>query len=224
MAVKAVIFDFDGTLINACLRLKEAKELFVRRLQELGFRLERPNPKTPSEVIIQSLIEKYGIAREYLMDVLDECFRPYELELVEKAELRDGAREVVHRLREMGYRLGVVSNNDRLVVKLTLEKFGLINYFDAIVARGDVDKMKPDELPILECVKKLGVRPQEAVYVGDTAVDVVAAKRAGVYAIGIVGGLDSKDSLEESGPNYIIEDLSQITRLLDALGKEENDF
>lgn len=219
MAIKGVIFDFDGTLVDASLRIKEAKEEFIRKILGLGFNLGELDFKMPLEYIIRLLVKKYEVSREFLMKILEECFQPYELEVFEKAELRPGAREVVKRLKGMGYRLGVASNNGRLTVRLTLEKLGILGYFDAVVARGDVDRLKPDDLPISECVKRLGISPCEAVYVGDTAVDVVAAKKAGVYVIGILGGLDSRASLERSKPDYLIEDLSQLIQVLDVVEK-----
>lgn len=221
MAIKAIIFDFDGTLVNARLKVREAKDEFIKKLRELGFTLENLDPKTPSELIMQLLIEKYGISRESLMKVLDECFQPYELEVFEKAELRQGAREIIVKLKEKGYRLGIASNNGRMIVRRTLEKLGILDYFDVIVARGDVDRIKPDGSSISECIKRLGVKPCEAVYVGDMAMDVVAARNAGVHVIGVLGGLDSKSSLERINPDYLIEDLSQVIQAIEAIEKRE---
>jgi len=219
MVIKAVIFDLDGTLVAMKLKSREAKKEFLRRLRESGFDVEALNPDMPSEKMIQFLIEKYGLSRGFLMKILDECFQPYELEAAEEAELRPNVREVIKRLKSMGYRLGVASNNGRVGVRLALKKLGILSYFDAVVARGDVDRMKPDGSPISECVKRLGVAPREAVYIGDAVIDIAAAKEAGVYAIGVLGGFDSREALERSKPDYMIENLSELFHALEMIEK-----
>ena len=221
MTIKAIIFDLDGTLVAMKLKSREAKEKFIQKIKEAGFDVKLLNPSMPSESMIQLLVTKYGISRDLLMRVLDECFQPYELEAAAEAELRPGAKEVIPKLKEIGYRLGVASNNGRMGVRLALEKLGILDYFDVIVARGDVDKMKPDGSPISECVRRLGVKPKETVYVGDAVIDIMAAKKAGVYAIGILGGFDSRETLEKNKPDYIIENLSELLHVLKNIEKDD---
>lgn len=119
--IKAVVFDLDGTILDLKLKFKEAKKRFLKLLEEDGVRLGEISLDTPTETIMKLVKDR---PRSWLMKLVDEAFLPYELEAAEEAELREGVEEVLKRLKEEGYRLGIASNNGRIGVYKALERLG----------------------------------------------------------------------------------------------------
>ncbi len=79
-----------------------------------------------------------------------------------------------------------------------------------MVARDDVKRLKPHEEIIVKAVSRLKTAPWRSLYVGDSAVDVIAGKRAGAYVAAITGGADSKEKLMRSRPDYLIDGLEEV--------------
>jgi len=210
MSMQAVIFDLDGTLIDAVLKINEAKKEFIRRVRKLGVNIRAISPERPAEIIITYLERYYGMRRESLMTVLEKAFEPYELEAAERTKAKDGVQHVLERLKFIGCRIGLASNNSRKSVEIILKKLEIRELFDVVVARDDVKRLKPHEEIIVKAVSRLKTVPWRSLYVGDSAVDVIAGKRAGAYVAAITGGADSKEKLMRSRPDYLIDGLEEV--------------
>ena len=216
MGIEAVIFDLDGTLIDSELRSEDAKRDFLRNLRDRGIDPGRVSPRRPAEIIM-TYLERYRSAdRKFLMRVLEESFEPYEAEAAEKARLKPGVGEVLERLKIIGCRLGLASNNSRRSVEKILRKFDLERMFSAVVSRNDVRRLKPHEEPILKVLKILGSAPWKALYVGDTMIDVIAGRRAGVHVATIADGSSPPKSLAINGYTMrTLEDVFEVIRILE---------
>lgn len=217
MGINAIVFDLDGTLTSFSLRILDAKREFVKRIRGMGIDLGALDEHKPAEIIITYLERFHGIPREYSRRILDECIEPYELEAAEKARLRDGGAQVLEKLRSAGYKLGLASNNSRKCIEMILVKLGIHGFFDVIVSRDDAVRMKPHEEVVIKAIKRLNVLPRETVYVGDSAVDMIAGKRAGAHVVGITGGADSRERLLENGADFIIDKLDDLIGVLEVI-------
>ena len=217
--IRAVIFDLDGTLLIMKLKVKETKEKLIQRLREIGVNIDRIDPKIPTENIVSEVIKEYGFSRDYLMKLVDEVYIPYELEAAETAELRDGMKEVLTELKAMGFKLAVASNNSRHGVHLALENTSIKKFFDVIVTRTDVNRMKPDGALIAETLRRLNVKPSEAIYIGDTIYDILAARKVGVKSIAISGGAQPINLILNSKPDILIKDVKVIPKVLKRLSR-----
>jgi len=217
MSVDAVVFDLDGTLTSFSLRILDAKREFVKRIRGMGIDLGALDERKPAEIIITYLERFHGIPREYSRRILDECIEPYELEAAERAKLRDDGRTVLEMLRGAGYRLGLASNNSRKCVEIILARLGIRDFFDVIVSRDDAVRMKPHEEIIVKAIERLKTLPRRTVYVGDSAVDVIAGRRAGAHVVAIAGGADPRERLLENGADFIIDELDELLEVLEVI-------
>ena len=95
-----------------------------------------------------------------------------------------------------------------------MERLGLDDVFDAVVGWEDTRESKPAPAPILLALKKLDLRPQDALMVGDSHIDVTAAKGAGVASAGACWGTQARDLLLRSRPDYIVESPEELSALL----------
>jgi HAD superfamily hydrolase (TIGR01509 family) len=125
-----------------------------------------------------------------------------------------GLRETLETLRRRAVSLGIATGSDEASCE-PLRREDLMGYFAAAVTGGDVEPRKPDPGALLECAAALGVDPSEAVYVGDTPLDVAAAKAAGMAAVAVLTGAGDSALLSRSGPDRIIASVALLPDLLE---------
>jgi len=222
MSLKGVIFDLDGTLTHFNIKTKEAKTAFLKKVRAMGVRSKLLAPDRPMEILLRYLETYHGLNRDLLMKIADECFSPYEMEAAERAELKPKARSVLSKLKSLGYELGIASNNCRECIDRVLRRFRLEDFFTGVVTRNDVKRLKPHEEMLFEVMRRLRIKPWEAIYVGDSIADVVAGKRAGVYVVAIKDSGSSIKLPAKIRPDYVIEDLGGLVDVVKHL--EERSF
>lgn len=121
---------------------------------------------------------------------------------------------LLEHLSKEGYKIGVVSTKLKESVLMGLELFKLDDYVKVIVGLDDVSNSKPDPEGIIKACKLLNHTQDECIYIGDTPTDIKAAQNAGVYSIGYIFDEDRKQSLIDSKPNTVINDLLELKGIL----------
>jgi phosphoglycolate phosphatase len=117
-------------------------------------------------------------------------------------------------LSEKGIKKGLVTNSGKKAVELALKKHDLEHNFDVIVTRDEVDKLKPYGNGIKLALRIINVPAENAVYIGDSINDLLAAKDASVCFIKINRWTNSIERLKEASPDYIVKSLSEAMSLL----------
>lgn len=209
---KAVLFDIDGTILDANLSIRETMNRVLKEKGQPTFtkeELERliGNPlrfilaqKCKDPAIVEAMVHRYRQAYGESGWLL--------------AQLFPGIEDLIGDLKAQGVRTGIVTSkgqgeSERLVLDL-----GVAHLFDAIVGDDDQRPLKPDPAPVLHACRVLGATPEEAVMVGDTRFDIESAKAAGVKAIGVLWGNGSRASLIEAGADELARDVAQLRRFL----------
>jgi phosphoglycolate phosphatase len=166
----AVVYDLDGTLVRLAVDWDAVARDAIAALDEAG-------------------IDASGAELWSMLDLADEHGVRDRIEDVIAGHEREGARRstrlaLADDLVERSGRVpvGVCSLNAEAAVRLAMETHGLSGAVreDAVVGRGTVPTHKPDPEPLLETLRRLGVTPERAVFVGDSERDGVTAERAGV--------------------------------------------
>ncbi|AJC72254.1 MAG: HAD-IA family hydrolase [Thermococcus sp.] len=216
MDIRAVIFDLDGTLVGAPTPFSEIKERLKKRLLEIGIAEELLGDLTPMYETLLKVSEKTGIDFERLHSVQVEL----ETERMRESFLFDDAREVLEYLKGKGIKLALVTRSSRKAALLALEKNGITNYFDSIVAREDVkpEDLKPNPGQIQKALSDLNVPPEKAIVVGDHGYDVLAARSAGTLSVLVTGHDSGRMSFSvEVEPDFEVLDLKELKKLLERL-------
>lgn len=175
---RAILFDFDGTLLDSYATHYAAYE---RMFAQFGITIDRQSFARWYFPDWQSTFRAFGLAEELWKNAnavwLQENAR-------EAAPLRDACMSVIAALQPH-WRLGIVSSGSRGRVMADLERTGLDAHMEVVVTGNDVDQRKPAPDGILHALERLEVPPQRAVYIGDTPIDQQTARAANVRFVGI---------------------------------------
>jgi HAD superfamily hydrolase (TIGR01549 family) len=218
--LKAVIFDLDGTLINSVIPFKEMKRMIIKRLEAIGVTHGLLNDEMLNFDIAQNALQDMqnkGFTQQRIQQAFDEVseiMNDFELKSIGKATLIRGVPETLKALKTRKIKLGVMTRSCREYAEKLLAKFGLRNFFDAVVARDDVTNPKPDPEHAFYMLRLLGVSPQEALYVGDHWSDAECARRAGLKFVLV--GQEKKESVERVRKLgfEVIDEINEIADLL----------
>ena len=162
--LEAVLFDMDGTLIRSDFDWPAIRE-------ELG--VEGP-----------SLIDALNGLPEPRRSESRRRLEEIERAVCRRAEVIDGAGELLESLAEHGVRTALVTNNSSENTGVLIGRFGLV--FDLVLTR-DCGLYKPSGAPLIEAMRRLEVRPDATVAVGDSRYDILAAREAGCGEVILVG-------------------------------------
>ncbi|MGE0456287.1 MAG: HAD family hydrolase [Vicinamibacteria bacterium] len=208
MKLRAVLFDWDGTLIDSA---EATFAAYARLFQGFGLRFERADFERTYSPDWRRTYAGVGLPGERWAEA-DAAF----LRLYAEAPpgLLPGAADAVRRLASAGLALGIVTSGDRQRVTADLGRTGLDGAFEALVCAGDVIRKKPHPEGLLRALSELGVEPRGAAYVGDSPEDVEMARAAGAYAIGVPGGFPNREALVASVPELLAENLDHAVRAL----------
>ena len=199
--LKAVIFDLDGVLLDNT-------QLIVEIFQEAA---KRSGLKVPDK---KSVIATLGLVGRDMVEILlgkkhTETLTQVWMEREKETKSTPGIREVLNALKT---KKAVVTSAPTLFAKRRLKEF--IDYFDVIITQESTKKHKPDPEPLFFACDKLGIKPEEAVYVGDRIIDFETAKNAGMDFIGILSGGTSEEEFKKSGVTKIIKSLGELLEIV----------
>ena len=120
----------------------------------------------------------------------------------------------MHQLRQMKKKIVIVTNNGRLGTDRTLERLNLLGILDAVVTRDDVDELKPDPGIVFKALNLASAKADEAVFVGDSVIDIKAAKAASVRCVAVPTGPFPATRLLQEEPDFIVSSLSEVPELV----------
>ncbi len=219
LLIKGIIFDVDGTLVQLKVDPVKMRLTMIGVLKERGFDVSSLNLSSNSQTIIETAMTQIragwieqdaGEVRAHLYSVLDKL----ELEWGAEAHPIDGIDDTLRKLGEASLRLGVVTNSGRASAGELLGRHKLVRHFDVVVTRDDVSSMKPDPEGILKAMHMFDLPKESVIYVGDSGIDIRAAKAAGVKMAAVTSGFYSEERLKQEGSDYILRTANDLFRIL----------
>jgi len=200
---RVVLFDLDGTLIDSGPIILASMQHAVRTVLDREIAYE----ELAATVGGQGLVAQMAELDPDRVDELIEVYREHNDPLHETLEAFAGMVDVLPRLRADGRRLAVVTAKRHRTVALAFDRFPwLEEQFEVVIAHEDTERHKPDPDPVLEALKRLDARPDEAAYVGDSPFDIRAAKAARTFAIAVSwGGIHTDERLRAEEPDAFVD-------------------
>ena len=172
---KAIIYDIDGTLLNTVDQNMYPLMRIIKEELDEDWTYEQVVPFTahPGLKTLQIL----GIRD---IDTVYARWVRYVNEYGPGAQPYDGIDELLDAAEAKGLKMGIASSKRVPQYHIDMGRHGYDKRMDAAVLFEDTTKHKPDPEPLLECLRRLGVEPREALYLGDARSDMVAARAAGM--------------------------------------------
>jgi HAD superfamily hydrolase (TIGR01549 family) len=210
MTLKAVVFDWDGTLVDTA---ESTYRTYRKTFADYGIDFDRETYARIYAPCGDDMFRALGVPEELWREADDRWLEHFAGETV---ELLPGARESLTLVADYGLARGIVTSGTRVRVLRELVEHGLDPHFAHVTCGGDTPNRKPHPEPLLVCLDRLGIDPADAAYIGDSGEDVRMAKAAGVYVIGVTGPYPNHASLRAAAPDQIAENvLDAVRRLLD---------
>ena len=209
MRYPVVLFDLDGTVIDSgaiiLASMRHAAETVVGGTytdEQLMAAVGGPGLEAQMVALdpnrVDELVRVYREHNEPLHDTLTAC---------------DGMDDVLPVLKERGHRLGIVTAKRRATVDLAFRTLPLEHLFETVVGGDETTEHKPHPAPLLLALERLGARPEDAAYVGDSPFDMQAAKAAGLFAIGVSWGrIHTADKLSDA--DVVIHQAGELLELV----------
>jgi phosphoglycolate phosphatase len=215
MAIKLIIFDLDGTLINSIEDITNALNY--------AFGLSGVNDLTTTEVAAlvgegpSKLIQDVLTGRNLVADkeiLVTRFLDYYASHPTDKTVLYPGAREILETLKDL--KMAIVTNKTEELSREILKKFELDKYFDMIVAVDTIAERKPSPVPVTHVLSAFYVAAEDAIIVGDSAIDIQTGKASFVRTVAVIHGY-GRDGFQKEA-DFVISSLPELIDIV----KHEN--
>lgn len=228
-SLRAIIFDFDGTLLDIREILeKSIEEILIEKninvdmettIQEIGALLETiqgyPLPKVVLESfeIFKHITSLQDLSYFKQLRTAVEIFAKY-LEYSKNAPLLPGVKPLLKKLNK-SFDLFIVSHNKTETIIDHLEKEGISNFFKGIYGSDRIPVQKPDPLALQPPLETYNNKKRnEFVMIGDMPSDITAGIEAGFWTIGVASGVSKKEILSDYKPDLLIDSLDDFLQML----------
>ena len=213
MSYQTVIFDLDGTLLDTLDDLTSAVNYALSR-----FSLPKRDREEVRSFVgngQRKLLER-AAENKVPTDELLPLFRAYYIQhSADKTQPYDGILELLQALKNRGIKTAVVSNKPHYATKPLVER-----YFGDLISltQGEDEEhgvmRKPDPASLLTIMEKLNADKKTTVYIGDSEVDIITSKNAGVDCISVSWGFKTAEFLKENGATALADTTAELTELL----------
>jgi HAD superfamily hydrolase (TIGR01509 family) len=206
-ALEYVLFDWDGTLLDS---FEADSNAYVYMFSALGLSWSIAELKRHYSPNWHRVYRAAGLPRAKW----EEADRLWRLHYRKQhPRLQPGAMQVLRAL-DRRFKLALVSSGSRSRVRKQLREHELSAMFLTKICSEDAAHRKPHPAPLRMALNKLRAAPQVCVYIGDAPEDIEMAHRAGMRAIGVLGGSPVRERLRAAAPDALIETIRDLPALL----------
>jgi len=217
-SIKLVIFDLDGTLIDSRLDLVHSVNAALRHIHR---------PELPEEVIasyvgdgapilIQRALGGEEIDEALVRKGLEFFLSYYREHKLDHTTVYPGIQEALGAIQSSGNgvprKMAVLSNKPVNPSRAIVESLGLGRYFSQIYGGNSFATKKPEPEGALKLVTEAGVRPDQAVIVGDSHVDIRTGRNAGLWTIAVTYGF-APHTLEDEDPDVLVDSPEELSTI-----------
>ncbi|MDP8217403.1 MAG: HAD-IA family hydrolase [Candidatus Theseobacter exili] len=215
MKFDLIIFDLDGTLVDS------RDDILASAHYMLEF-LNLPKQKDEDIMacvghglayLIRGIVGGSGPDPLYIDDARNIFYSHYSKHLLDHTTLRDGVNEF---LREFSFiPMAVLTNKIEKNARFILEGFKIDDSFQLVYGGDTCPEYKPSPLGVLKIMKETGADPSETLIVGDSDVDILTGKNAGILTCGVKGGrIGNEVALAAENPDWLVGSISELIEII----------
>lgn len=217
-----VCFDLDGTLVDTASEIGEAANRALashgipgRPLADITLLIGAGTRDLMLKLLAQCYLADPALAsRTRVEDVLASMDEHYAITTGTSAVPYDGCRDALRRLRADGVRLACVTNKELRHAKRVLKATRLDSYFELVIGGDSLSEKKPHASVLQHVAHAIGVSTRHTAHIGDSAIDVAAARNAGVAAWAVPYGYNAGVPITDAAPDRIFASLAQVADLV----------
>ena len=216
---RLIIFDLDGTLLDT---LGDLAASCNRTMESYGyptFPLERYRMMVGNGItkLIERALPEDCRTPDHIMEVRRRFIGYYQAHLADFTRPYEGIPQLLSELRRRGVALAVASNKyQRATEKLVAHFFPEIR-FTAVLGQREGIPVKPDPAIVYDILSAAALTADEALYVGDSGVDMMTAGAAGICSVGVTWGFRSREELEKAGACHLVDTPHEILSIAKSL-------
>lgn len=207
--IRNIIFDFDGTLADTAAGILATEREMLRRMG-----LPEPAQAQMCSAIGLPLPESLRRGCNIPTERVDEAVRLYRALFFDYAPqhiiIFDGVKETLAAFRDKGLRLAIATSRSSNSLDVILATHGMVDFFPERVTADQGIKAKPAPDMVLHLLRKMGIRPEETLVVGDTTFDLEMGKGAGCLTAGVSYGNHSREQLSTVQPDWIVDRFDEL--------------
>jgi len=227
--IRGIFFDLDGTLIALRADGSAFRRVAAAELRRSGFEVD-DILHISGRNYVQDLLdhakaqidqghvsEDFDLVRERTFRSLDSL----EMKWIRGSHALPGVIEVLSKLRASrgrSLKLAILTNSGRAATAFAMERFGFGEYMDASFTRDDLPVLKPRPEGVIAALRSMGLTKSEVLFVGDSRVDILAAKAAGIRIVSVPTGGHDIEALRKDGPDHAVSSMRELESLLSGLG------
>ena len=207
--IKLIIFDLDGTLLDAYAAIGASFNYVMRRL----------GLKPQSASVVRRLVGwgDINLLKPYippgdLEQALNLYRHHHKTSLLRHTHLYPYARGLLRRLKAKGYKLAVASNRPSKFSHILLKHLKIEGFFDYVLCADQSRYGKPHPGMLNKIVKRFGLKKSQALYVGDMVIDAQAGRRAKINTVIVTSGSSSKSDIRKERPFKIIPAIGRLPK------------
>lgn len=210
MPIRLVIYDLDGTLLDA---FEDIRAALNHGMESLGL-------PTHSLAAVKSFVGdgidalvRRGLGKDH-QDLFDKALQLvagyYEDHPAGAASLYSGVRETLRELGEAGVRQAILTNKPHGIAMDVCESCGLAGLVDAIQGEDEAHPLKPDPAAALELMRRFGADSASTIMVGDGGADMRVARAAGILFAGCTWGMHTREEILSMEPDFLLSDIREL--------------
>lgn len=215
---KMCIFDLDGTLINSLPAISHFANLALNSigLDSIDIDTYRYYVGDGMDTLLHRCLNHFGADNDENFAKIRPVYKSgYDSDVLFETYPYEGINELLHRLKDMGIKLCVLSNKpDNAAVDAVVSLFGE-DLFDIIIGQKDSIAKKPVPDGVFMICDKMNISPEDTVFIGDTNVDIRTAKASGAYSVGVLWGFRDEKELIDAGSDKIVTQPSEILEIFE---------
>jgi len=218
---KLIIFDLDGTLIDSVPDLANAVNYMLSQVNQDTFEEDviRQWVGNGASTLVKRALSGTSIVDNFIEDenyetALKIFLEFYKNNLCKNTYLFDEVLETLQSLKNNAYKLTIVTNKPYEFIEPILNGLGLEDIFEVCLGANSLEKKKPDPMPLMHLCQMFKLDAANAVMIGDSKNDIVAASRANMHSIAVTYGYNYGENIQIHNPTVVIDNFKDILKVL----------